>query len=213
MILVIDDEEALLKNIVSILELEGYEVRAFGDPLLAIESLESLNPELILCDIVMPNIYGFEVLQRVRQSKAGKTVPFVFLSALSERKDHRTGMELGADDYLTKPFTLEELLSVVKTRLHRSKVISSSTGSNEAKTGFHPNFESSVPLEQKFQLTPREGEVLLWVAQGKSNAEIGMILGMAEKTVKKHLTHVFEKLGVEGRNAATVSALEVLSGS
>ena len=67
-----------------------------------------------------------------------------------------------------------------------------------------------LPLE-KLGLTPREAEVLLWVAQGKSNADIAIITGTSEKTVKNHMTHIFEKLGVEGRNAATVGALEVLS--
>ena len=78
------------------------------------------------------------------------------------------------------------------------------------KGGFNPNFESPVPLE-KLGLTPREAEVLVWVAQGKSNGDIAVICGMAEKTVKKHLGNVFQKLGVEGRNAATLCALEVLS--
>src|SRR5262249_53727046 len=76
--------------------------------------------------------------------------------------------------------------------------------------GFNPNFETAKPLES-LGLTPREAEVLLWVAQGKSNGDVAVILSMAEKTVKKHLGNVFEKLGVESRNAATLRALEVLS--
>ena len=72
-----------------------------------------------------------------------------------------------------------------------------------------PDFSSSAPLE-KLGLTSREAEVLLWVAQGKSNSDVSIVLGMAEKTVKTHLGKVFEKLGVEGRTAAALRAIEVL---
>jgi DNA-binding CsgD family transcriptional regulator len=79
-----------------------------------------------------------------------------------------------------------------------------------AKVELKPNFESAKPLEA-LGLTPREAEVLLWIAQGKSNAEIGIILGCAENTVKVHIARIFEKLGFENRNAATIAALELLS--
>ena len=79
-----------------------------------------------------------------------------------------------------------------------------------AKVELKPNFESAKPLES-LGLTPREAEVLLWVAQGKSNGEIGTILGCAENTIKVHLARIFEKQGFENRNAATVQALEILS--
>ena len=76
--------------------------------------------------------------------------------------------------------------------------------------GFNPNFTSFKPL-LALGLTEREAEVLLWVAQGKGNSDVASVLGMAEKTVKKHLGNVFDKLGVENRNAATLRALEKLS--
>ena len=78
--------------------------------------------------------------------------------------------------------------------------------------GFSPDYSSPEPL-QKLGLTAREAEVLLWIAQGKSNGEIGAILGATENTVKKHVQHIFEKLGIESRNAATIMALEKLSNS
>lgn len=79
-----------------------------------------------------------------------------------------------------------------------------------ARVEVKPNFDSAKPLET-LGLTAREAEVLLWVAQGKSNADIATILGCAENTVKVHLARVFEKCGFENRNAATVTALEILS--
>jgi DNA-binding NarL/FixJ family response regulator len=119
-------------------------------------------------------------------------------------------MNLGADDYLTKPVARTDLLASVKVRLERRDAHEAELDSAKASAGFNPNFESSKPLES-IGLTPREAEVLLWVAQGKSNGDIAILLGMAEKTVKKHMGSIFDKLGLEGRNAATVRALEVLS--
>ena len=110
-------------------------------------------------------------------------------------------MNLGADDYLTKPVAKAELLEAIEARLRRSE--------QQANREFKPDFSSSEPL-LVLGLTPRAAEVLLWVAQGKTNADIGTILGISESTVKKHLLEIFEKVGVETRSAATLRALEVL---
>jgi len=115
-------------------------------------------------------------------------------------------MNLGADDYLTKPASAEEVLSAINARLDRHNEKEQAA---MAKVEFKPNFDSAKPLES-LGLTPREAEVL-WIAQGKSNSDIGTILGCAENTVKVHIARIFEKLGFENRNAATVQALEVLS--
>ena len=134
----------------------------------------------------------------------------MFLTARGETVDVRFGMNHGADDYLTKPVGHEELLAAIASRLDRKRTFDEDAQTRVASVKLTPDFSSSVPLEA-LGLTPREAEMVLWVAQGKSNAEIGVITGTSEKTVKKHLSHVFEKLGVESRNAATVRALEVLS--
>jgi DNA-binding NarL/FixJ family response regulator len=117
-------------------------------------------------------------------------------------------MNLGADDYLTKPVVREDLLAAISARLERKQI---SEAHAKANAVFSPDFTSPEPLKRLLGLTDREAEVLLWVSQGKSNGDIAVILGMAEKTVKKHMGNIFEKLGLEGRNAATVRALEVLN--
>jgi DNA-binding NarL/FixJ family response regulator len=146
----------------------------------------------------------------LRSEKATATIPFIFLTAKGEKIDQRTGMNLGADDYLTKPVARTDLLASVKVRLEKRDAHEAELESAKSSAGFNPNFESPKPLES-LGLTPREAEVLLWVAQGKSNGDIAILLGMAEKTVKKHMGSIFDKLGLEGRNAATVRALEILS--
>src|SRR6185436_20175514 len=110
-------------------------------------------------------------------------------------------MDLGADDYLTKPVANADLVRAIEARLRRSE--------QQAKREFKPDFSSTVPL-LKLGLTARATETLLWLAQGKTNPDIAMILGITESTVKKHVQEIFEKLGVETRGAATVRALEVL---
>jgi DNA-binding NarL/FixJ family response regulator len=116
-------------------------------------------------------------------------------------------MNLGADDYLTKPASAEEVLSAINARLDRH---SEKEQAAMAKVELKANFDSAKPLES-LGLTSREAEVLLWIAQGKFNGDIATILGCAENTVKVHTARIFEKLGFENRNAATVQALEALS--
>ena len=209
-ILLIEDQPQMRRNIATILEMEGFEVITAEHGRRGVELASSSAPDLILCDVMMPELDGYGVLKELRSNKATATIPFIFLTAKGEKTDLRAGMNLGADDYLAKPVAREDLLAAVKARLERHQNHEQRLLDEAAKAGFKPNYESPVPLES-LGLTPREAEVLLWVAQGKSNGDIAVICGMAEKTVKKHLSNVFEKLGVEGRNAATLCALEILS--
>jgi len=115
-------------------------------------------------------------------------------------------MNLGADDYLCKPLDSDDLLAAIRARLRRRRENTEAT-LRDAPGG--PDFSSARPLES-LGLTPREAEVLLWVAQGKTNADVATILGLREKTVKIHLGHIFEKLHVETRTAAALQATEAL---
>lgn len=206
-ILVIEDDPATRENLVLMLEMEGYEALSAHNGIEGIKIARERRPDLILCDVSMPELNGHGVLSELRKSPSTVSTPFLFLTARGEKKDLRQGMNLGADDYLTKPAGAEEVLTAIRSRLTRHD-------ENEwaviSKMETKPNFDSSLPLEA-LGLTPREAEVLLWVAQGKSNSDIGVILGCAENTVKVHLARVFEKLGFENRNAATVRALEILT--
>jgi DNA-binding NarL/FixJ family response regulator len=151
---------------------------------------------------MMPELDGYGVLQALQTDAVLARTPFVFLTAKGEKDDLRSGMNLGADDYLTKPVANTDLVRAIETRLRRSE--------QQMKREFKPDFSSSEPLV-KLGLTPRAAEALLWLAQGKTNPDIAAILGITESTVKKHVQEVFEKLGVESRGAATVRALEALN--
>ena len=207
-ILIIEDQPQMRRNLLTVLELEGYQPLAADNGRAGLELARREKPDLILCDVMMPEMDGYAVLEKLRADPAFATTPFIFLTAKGEKVDVRIGMNLGADDYLTKPAGREELLAAIAARLERAEAYAAQLQAQAR--GFHPDFSSALPLE-KLGLTGREAEVLLWVAQGKSNADIAVILGMAEATVKRHLTNLFEKLGLESRNAATFRALEVLS--
>jgi DNA-binding NarL/FixJ family response regulator len=210
-ILVIEDQPVMRRNIQTILEMEGFDVATAENGRTGVEAVKAVPPDLILCDVMMPELDGYGVLAALRQDKGTATIPFIFLTAKGEKADLRTGMNLGADDYLAKPVSSDELIAAINARFERQHAHDQHLEKELSEAGgFNPDFSSAKPLE-KLGLTPKEAEVLLWVAQGKSNAAIAIILGMAEKTVKRHLSNLFPKLGVEGRNAATVSALELLS--
>lgn len=203
-ILVIEDQTVMRENLVTLLELEGFAASGAENGRRGVEMALAAPPDLILCDVMMPALDGYGVLNQLRQHPATQRVPFIFLTAKGERADIRTGMNLGADDYLVKPVAQAELLESIAARLERQRVL-------DAQQGRAPDFSSARPLES-LGLTPREAEVLLWVAQGKGNRDIGLLLDMSEATAKRHLLHIFEKLGLETRTAAALRAVEVLSG-
>ncbi len=202
-ILVIEDEPEMRRNLATLLRLEKFHVSQAENGRLGLDLARKELPDLILCDVMMPDLDGHGVLQALREDSTTASVPFIFLTAKGEKSDQRSGMDLGADDYLTKPVAKDDLLNAISARLKRSDQLLSS-GS------LTPNFDSFEPLFS-LGLTPRVAEVLLWVAQGKTNANIATILGISEWTVKKHVIEIFERLGVETRTAASLRAIEVLS--
>lgn len=124
-ILIIEDTAHLRESITEALELEGFEILQASDGETGINMALQFRPDLILCDIVMPGIDGYEVLQALKSETDDASFPFIFITALAERKNYREGMELGADDYLIKPFTVIELLKAIKTRLQKHRSVES----------------------------------------------------------------------------------------
>lgn len=118
-ILIIEDNQDVRENTADILELANYKVCTAENGKEGLELAKKTSPDIILCDIMMPELSGFDVLEHLRQDKKTATIPFIFLTAKTERTDVRKGMNLGADDYLTKPFDETELLEAVTTRLQK----------------------------------------------------------------------------------------------
>jgi len=201
-ILVIEDEPEMRRNIVALLRYHQYDPIAAENGRQGVELARRHKPDLILCDVMMPELDGHAVLHELHKDDDLAPTPFIYLTAKGEKDDLRSGMNLGADDYLTKPVANADLIETIEARLRRSE--------QQAQREFKPDFSSATPLLE-LGLTPRAAEALLWLAQGKTNADIATILGITESTVKKHVQEMFEKLGVETRGAAAVRALEALN--
>ena len=118
-LLIIEDEDVLRESIKSFLESSNYEVTAASNGVEGIRLAREIIPDLVICDIMMPKMNGYRVLETLRNEKSLAHIPFIFLTARREMPDLRSGMDSGADDYLTKPFRAAELLKAVETRLNR----------------------------------------------------------------------------------------------
>jgi len=122
-ILVIEDDRIMRENMAELLELVGYDVAVAKEGKEGVEKAQNLLPDLIICDIKMPVLDGYGVLHILSKKPETSGIPFIFVTAKTDRKDLRKGMEMGADDYLTKPFDDTELLKAVETRLSKSAIV------------------------------------------------------------------------------------------
>ncbi|WP_271251726.1 hybrid sensor histidine kinase/response regulator [Pseudanabaena sp. Chao 1811] len=151
-ILVIEDEQGIRENIKEILSLEGFYVITAENGSVGVQMAKEDHPDLILCDVMMPELDGFGVLKALRRNSLTATIPVIFLTAKSSHSDMREGMELGADDYITKPFTPSELLKSIATRLEKYEVAKKES---IAKLDvLRRNIANSLPHEM---LTPLSG--------------------------------------------------------
>lgn len=149
-ILIIEDAQSLRRDIQEMLTFEGFDVCGAENGIVGVQKAREVLPDLIICDIMMPGMDGYGVLEDLRKTPATSTIPFIFLTARTDRVDMRQGMELGADDYLTKPFTASELLATVNTRLEKKAVI---TEVSERKlTTMQQNLVLSLPHELRTPL-------------------------------------------------------------
>ena len=150
-ILLIEDEQVLREGIADVLTFEGYKVIEAADGRNGIEQALKQLPDLILCDIIMPEMNGHDVLRQLAKNEDTRLIPFVFITALSERPDIRTGMEMGANDYLTKPFSHEELLKTIDKQLEKSEEIRKQK--EGALNELRSNIIYSLPHELRTPLT------------------------------------------------------------
>lgn len=197
-ILVIEDESELLAVIGQFLGLHGFKICGASDGARGLALAQRERPDVIICDITMPNLDGYEVLQALRADPELAGTAFLFLTARGEEADLRLGMNLGADDYLSKPVSLPKLLDAVCVRLARR--------SEQRAAAHRPDALGALGL------TPRECEVLFWVAQGKTNPEIAIILNVGRSTIKTHLKNILLKTGTPNRLCAASLAFNQLMG-
>lgn len=165
-ILVIEDADSIRELITEILINEGFQAIAASSGQQGLQLANTEFPDLIICDIMMPGLDGYDVLEQLRQNPKTVIIPLIFLTAKSSKEDLRHGMQLGADDYLTKPFTEDELLTAVKARLKHSHLLESSY--HQQVEDFCNNISLALPHELRTPLTGIIGSVGFLLAQLES---------------------------------------------
>lgn len=150
-ILVIEDADALRKDIMEMLTFEGFEVFGAGNGVQGLQVARETHPDLIICDIMMPELDGYGVLEGLQKDGDGVTVPFVFLTAKADKTDIRVGMQRGADDYLPKPFTASELITSVRKQLEKRAAYD--TQAKKRAEELRENIILALPHELRTPLT------------------------------------------------------------
>src|SRR5881396_4061331 len=186
-VLVVDDDAVIWELIATTLAENGYATRKASDAREALYLVQRETPDVVLLDVRLPDISGYQVCRRLRED-LGDSIGIILISG--ERKesfDRAAGMLLGADDYMVKPFVLDELLARVQRLARRSR---------------------PLPRTVVAGLTRRELEILRLLACGMDHVEIARDLVITPKTVEKHIEHILLKLGVHSRAQAIALALQ-----
>ena len=198
-ILIVDDNP---KYLADALPMYGYDVTVAEDGLEALKILfeEDKHFDLVLLDVMMPNMDGWDTLKAIRKNKKTEYIPVIMITAVNEEQKVVSGLKIGADDYIVKPFILPNLLARVEAVLRRSN------WQKEAQPKSEKTLNKDVNIDA---LTPKEKEVLSLVAKGASNQEIADKMCVRDLTVKTHLNSIFKKLKVTNRTQAVLLAMQI----
>ncbi len=219
-LLLVDDEPGLREAVQAYLEDSGFEVSVAPNAKQGWELLQTTLPDLVITDIMMPQVDGYQFLKQMREDPRFKALPVVFLTARGMTSDRILGYQAGCDVYISKPFDPDELVAIVQNLLQRRAAQNSEEGDEtgmadlarqiaEIKalltgtTGIVP-----TPPPIKVDLTPREQSVLDLVAQGLMNKEIARRLETSVRNVEKYVSRLFSKTGTNSRTELVRYALE-----
>lgn len=212
-ILVVDDDLGTRLSISDYLELSGYTVVSAENGQEALHLVEKYKPHLIVTDIAMPEMDGYGLVKRIRAQPVFRLLPVIFLTARTATQERIRGYQLGCDNYLAKPFELDELGVVIRSLLDRSQLIESELRSRVVDSGgvdhsvATPSFSNALP-EIDLDLTPREQQVLDLLTAGLSNVQIGKQLHLSPRTIEKYVSNLFRKTESNNRAELVRFALE-----
>ncbi|MCG5058758.1 MAG: response regulator transcription factor [Limnoraphis sp. WC205] len=205
-ILVVDDDFGTRLSISDYLEIAGYTVISAENGQEALELVDKHKPHLIVTDIAMPEMDGYDLVKRIRSRPAFRLLPVIFLTAHTAISERIRGYQLGCDNYLPKPFELHELGVVIRALLERSQLIESELRSRVTESVVVANGSSSTSSESKgvssiqINLTEREQQVLDLLTEGFSNVQIGENLHLSPRTIEKYVSSLLRK--TESNNRA-----------
>lgn len=219
-LLLVDDEPGLREAVQAYLEDSGFEVNVAANAQQGWQLLEKTLPDLVITDLMMPQVDGYQFLKQMRQDPRFKALPVVFLTARGMTSDRIQGYQAGCDAYISKPFDPDELVAIVQNLLQRRAAQNSEDGDEagmadlvrqiaEIKallTGNTGIVQTPAPI--KVDLTPREQSVLDLVAQGLMNKEIARRLDTSVRNVEKYVSRLFSKTGTNSRTELVRYALE-----
>ncbi len=200
-LLLIDDDPNLVLLVKDYLEMRGYEVATAKNGREALRVLEAETPNLIICDVMMPEMDGYSFVKRVRENPKTNWLPVLFLSAKGQTQDRVTGLNTGADVYMVKPFEPDELVAQIEASLKQASRMIQQQG-----TGLEGEVSIQVPFD--VELTPTELKVLQFVARGMSNREIAADLSVSQRTVESHVSNMLGKTGLNNRTELARWAIE-----
>src|SRR6476469_9663633 len=219
-VLLVDDEPGLREAVQAYLEDSGFAVEVAGNAQEGWQLLQQRLPDLVISDVMMPQVDGYQFLKQVREDPRYKALPVVFLTAKGMKSDRIQGYQAGCDAYLPKPFDPDELVAIVGNLLERRAATATATGGTtdideiakqiaqiramlEGRTGI-----VQTPSPIRIDLTPREQSVLDLVAQGLMNKEIARRLDTSVRNVEKYVSRLFSKTGTNSRTELVRYALE-----
>ncbi len=200
-LLLIDDDPNLILLVKDYLEFRGYEVTTAENGREALELLEQQVPDMIICDIMMPEMDGYTFVEHVREQPSLDWIPFLFLSAKGQSQDRVKGLSKGADVYMVKPFEPEELVAQVESSLKQAERL---IGHN--KIAGDP--ESRLQVPDNVELTPTELKVVQLVAQGMANRDIAGKLNVSQRTIESHVSNMLNKTSLHNRTELARWAIE-----
>ncbi len=199
-LLLIDDDPNLILLVKDYLEFRGYEVITAENGREALEILEQEVPDMIICDVMMPEMDGYAFVEQVRQEPRTSWIPVLFLSAKGQSQDRVKGLITGADVYMVKPFEPEELVAQVESSLKQANRLIHHSGAGEAG----PKIQ--VPFD--VELTPTELKVVQFVARGLANREIAEQMNVSQRTIESHVSNMLGKTGLHNRTELARWAIE-----
>jgi DNA-binding NarL/FixJ family response regulator len=201
-LLLIDDDPNLILLVKDYLEFRGYDVITAENGREALEVLESSTPDMIICDVMMPEMDGYSLVSAIRSEPKTSWIPVLFLSAKGQSQDRVKGLNIGADVYMVKPFEPEELVAQVESSLKQASRLIQHKDSKGGDNG--PKIQ--VPFD--VELTPTELRVVQYVARGMANREIADELNVSQRTIESHVSNMLGKTGLHNRTELARWALE-----
>jgi DNA-binding NarL/FixJ family response regulator len=200
-LLLIDDDPNLILLVKDYLEFRGYEVQTADNGREALNLLSQNLPDMIICDIMMPEMDGYGLIENVRQDPRTSWIPVLFLSARGQSQDRIKGLNLGADVYMVKPFEPEELVAQVESSLKQTnRLLLHTDGIGEDN--------SPIQVPATVELTPTELKVVQLVARGLANREIALQMNVSQRTIESHVSNMLGKTGLSNRTELARWAIE-----